>query len=152
MKRKNALYLFLLFSIVFIDSCRKTDEDPLISLRSRKARVIGEWNVEKGTIATESFSYSINGNTFIYTDPSGYFDGTSSISFIFKKDGTCKTSIILSGFLITYEGTWNFTGGIGENKNKSQIVIHFKTLKESSGNYTYSGNTSDITFDILELR
>lgn len=148
---RHLLVAFLF--ILPIYSCKKTDNDPLISLRSRKARVIGEWTAESGKISGDGYVYTINGNTFIYNEQ-GYsqLTGAAAVSFLFEKDGKCEVVINLSSYLLRYEGYWNFTGGVGEVKNKTQIVIHFTKVKSSSGTYTYTGNRTNITFDIVECR
>jgi hypothetical protein len=48
--RKNLLFRFLpmlalISSVVFVSSCKRGEDDPFLSLRSRDNRVMGEWTV-----------------------------------------------------------------------------------------------------------
>ena len=45
------LLLFIIIIVVFtMSSCKKGEDDPFISFRSRKARITGEWNLKSGII------------------------------------------------------------------------------------------------------
>lgn len=61
--RKNLIIRFLpllaiLFSAVFVSSCKRGEEDPFFSLRSRDKRVMGEW-----TVSTIESRQEINNST-----------------------------------------------------------------------------------------
>jgi hypothetical protein len=68
------------------------------------------------------------------------------------KKGTYIMSLSMDGQTETASGTWNFTSGVGELKNKSQITIYDLNYTSSSGTYTYTGNYVDRAFDLVELR
>ncbi|PIP55156.1 MAG: hypothetical protein COX07_01410 [Bacteroidetes bacterium CG23_combo_of_CG06-09_8_20_14_all_32_9] len=80
------LLLLLVIIIVIIPSCKKGDNDPFLSLRSRKARITGEWKLITGTTiytfndTTESVTYYENKVDVVYstTDAGTIASGTYS--------------------------------------------------------------------------
>lgn len=150
-------FLNLLCASLFFNSCKKSPDDPGISFLSRKQRVCGEWKVAKGAVIylenNTISSYSIVGNTYSYpTSATTVVTGTAIVKFLFEKTGKCTVTINLGGYVESYDGEWNFTGGVGDIKSKTQIVIHITKLESGSNTYTYSGNNHQITYTIAELR
>ena len=154
--------------------CKKGDKDPFISLRSRKARVVGDWKVSKYTSSTASVSgggststdsYSFDGSTFTETYTSSGSTSTNvavgTWTYKFEKDGkySMSSASTQSGNTSSYteSGTWNFTGGIGKDvKKKSQIVLTtLSTTRSTSGGTTYSNSDTytgaDAPIQILQL-
>jgi hypothetical protein len=156
MKKPLRTLMLLLVCAAAFNSCKKNPDDPGISFRTRKARVAGEWKVESGTIKYgpdgDQIVYTITGNTVKVETNCCIGSGTSSINFSFDKKGQASSSIILSGYVSKWSGTWNFTGGIGDQKKKDQIVVTVTSTDDGSGASTYSGNQVFYTFDIDELR
>ncbi len=154
-KTIRTLALLLICGTAF-NACKKNEDDPLISFRSRKARVAGEWKVETGTVkygpeGNETL-YVITGNTAKVETNCCIGSGTSSINFSFEKDGKASNSINLGGYVSKWAGTWNFTGGIGEVKKKDQIVVTTTSFDDGTATTTYTGNQVTFTYDIDELR
>jgi hypothetical protein len=148
---KFARILILLFAVsAFTPSCRKGPEDPLLSLRSRKARISKDW---------QAYSYFFNGvetlraNTNTTTDRGECGNQTVNridsleIFMTFSKTGEFKSqrfiyskevsSIAVStptcnifNFTDIDEDTqittgyWNFTGGVGNTSSREQIFIY----------------------------
>ena len=56
--------IVLVFSIVLFGSCSKYDDNPAISLSSKKSRLVGTWEIDiRGSTVVEShekFSYTFN--------------------------------------------------------------------------------------------
>ena len=71
-----------------VSSCGKYEDGPGISLLSKKARVVGSWDVKS------IGSFSLN---------SGY-----SLNFSFEKSGSASFSYSYSGYSETYAGSWDF--------------------------------------------
>jgi hypothetical protein len=156
--------LLLLFAFIF-DSCKKGENDPAISLRSRKARVAGEWKLTAGTRTSVSGSPSTtttttyNGTTMQTTvtsslgttvgDATGY---TETIEM--DKDGNFTYTVVDDGNTDIYKGTWNFTGGVGETKNKSQIMFNITNITSGGSTSSYTGTDAlgDIVVVVDELR
>jgi hypothetical protein len=110
-----ALTLTVLFS------CKKGENDPFLSLKSRDARITGVWNLTELT--------QINSNTFSGTTVSDTYtimngvdsDGDSySIKWEILKDGTYISTTILNGEESTSTGYW---GWVNSKKDKIAIEI-----------------------------
>jgi len=147
MKKTFIKILFLSALIGGLAECRKGEDDPLISFRSRKARVAGEWKLTSGSVTglstshgtnpvTTSYTENYTESTYSYFSNSGSQSGTHSYDIEFKKDGTYTstqkmsttiTGTVVNNITITTSGVWNFTGRVGDYKEKEQIV-----LKETS--------------------
>ena len=164
----------LLFGVLIgtLCECKKGEDDPFISLRRRKARVVGDWHLTSGTnnitstYNSGSTSQSDN-DTYTYTETtfavnsSSTFNGnttTSSTTGIysyqinFKKDGTYSLTENNSSVLTIESGVWNFTHGVGEYKNKEQIALTSRIRTTGSGSTTYTGKEPDYTITLKELR
>lgn len=138
--------------------CKKGPNDPFISLLSRKARMTGEWKTTAGkgssTEPGTTKSWTYDGAIYTETETQGSQTTTSTANFTinttFEKDGTFKrvtvtttTTPFASTDTDTETGTWNFTGKIGEDKNKDHVVM--KTLSSSSVTVVGSITTSSTT-------
>lgn len=167
MKSFRIVSLSLLsFSLLF-NSCKKGKDDPLLSFHSRKARVAGDWksthyyykNLQTDSIGqTVLYEFWGEGATYNYRftlNGSGGFigDGTFRMKWSFSKDGAYSREVSVDGDKDIMQGKWNFTNGIGEVKNKSQIALFEKSYTTYKGLvYGHEGNFVENTFDILELR
>src|ERR1044071_9328773 len=129
---KVALAALVLSAFAF-DGCKKGTDDPFMSIHTRKGRMAGDWTVKSGSGSFGSSStttWTFDGTTYSETDQSGTLSETRSITMNFEKDGTFKTVDTQSGTgwsdVLTETGTWNFTSGVGDDKNKDHVVM--KTL------------------------
>lgn len=131
-------------TIVMLFSCKKGEEDPFLSLKSRENRLIGNWKVEEGlqktTHSEPDFEYS---STVTYSgdkitasikfDPnSGYEDTVFQYKgryyFNFLEDGVfygeASTAEIDDLPLRGYgSGTWHFMEKNDEYKNKERVEV-----------------------------
>ena len=139
MKTILKLILFA-FIITNLASCKKGEDDPFLSVRTRKARVVGDWTVKSGSMiysySTQNTSSSdnITFSGIAYTDVSSFTSnnitnsntttGTFSYKINFLKDGSFKMTQVFDGSTYVTDGFWNFTAGIGKLKNKEQIVLN----------------------------
>lgn len=84
----------LMLGTLALESCKKGEGDPALSLRSRKARFAGEWTVSAGkgssTSGGTTTTWVYDGATETTTYPSPLPQGTDkyTISFTIEKDGT----------------------------------------------------------------
>lgn len=156
----------VLISVLF-STCKKGEDDPFFSLRTRKNRVVGEWKLKSGryTINTQEPGYSPEGETYEFSEShftyaldipgsiyTGVAEGPYSRTIKFTKDGKVNIQENIDGYYTVIDGTWDFNDGIGEAKKKQFINIHVITYNSGSGTYSYSGNQTDLTFEITELR
>mgnify|MGYP002640353322 CR=1 FL=1 len=109
---------------LFLGSCKKYDEGPFISLRSKEKRMSGEWKVQKFLI-----------NDF---DSTNCFNKYENAHFIFNLDRIGQSVIACSDFsanpkpIIVLNGKWEWIN----NKNKINI------------NYTSSSGAEDNPFEL----
>lgn len=115
-------------------SCKKYEEGPSISLKSKKARLRGKWKEDK------------------YIDSDGTevkADGYSQVEF--KKGGDMTTSSTDPSFSFSFDGTWKFSDDkknlittfsvLGSNQTSTQEIILLKNdqfaVKDTDGAKTY---------------
>ena len=156
---KTLKFIFIASLLLFFyDGCKKGDGDPLFSLRSRKARVTGDWKVTKyeekdvntsntgTTTNNSSFDGSTWAETTVNTGGTSTLTGTATYTFSFTKDGkyTMKRTITSTNGGLSYstmwseEGKWDFLSGVGDLKNKEYIGLTKTLLTIISGNSTNS--------------
>ncbi len=169
---KTSLSFFLLIAligtsgIVSLNGCKKGDEDPFISLRSRKARMAGEWklssgkSVEKYTDIQNSVTYTTsteyNGSTATETFTMGSMTSTDTYSFTvqlnIKKDGTFTMVETDDGVVTNISGTWDFSMGTGKNlKKKEQLLLYYNNASNNTYNYTSTGYIQPMVYNIRRL-
>ncbi|MDI1354736.1 MAG: hypothetical protein PSX36_07450 [bacterium] len=99
-------------SASFFTSCKKYEDGPAISLRTKKARLQGDWQLE-------SFSINEVDQTAAATTQYG-----SNFTWDIEKDGGYK----MTG-TYTDDGTWKF----GEDKDD----VYFQSSKTGAGEQAY---------------
>jgi len=169
--------IFLLAAVVigFSGCLKKGEDDPLISLRTRNARVVGEWKVEKGfeyesvrslssysvynasyNESTYDIKYETGNNSNSSIAQSGFFN----YSIKFDSDGGFTSEKYTENSeprLREIIGRWNFTNSVGKNKNKEEILITVSSIKETFISGTdktveYTGNKKNYVYELRELR
>jgi hypothetical protein len=135
-----------------LESCKKGENDPGLSLRSRKARVAGEWKVSKMDLKSSSKGSTIQTNTSFSgvttTTNSSYTDDVT-ISF----DGTNfkhteKYSNTNNNVTTTSDTTYTGTGEIKFTFEKDGTFTKSETRKYTRTNVTtpYTGATQTVTW------
>jgi hypothetical protein len=194
MKKTIFLFSTIMLIIMGISACKKGPNDPTFSIYSRKARVVGEWKLTAGSeTQTNSGSTVITSddgeNQTVNAGSTPYIDA-HTLSFTFERKGNYKsmehrvhTDVTTAGTTTltvttttddTHTGNWNFTGKIGEYKNKSQLALNeltyataqsvrsllksgstvlSDTTTNSSNSVSYTGNPGGAEiWDLDELR
>ena len=160
-------------TVVTFDSCKKGAEDPAISLLSRKARLVGDWKLTKGTTTQTSQGGTVTITTYDGTnETTGSSSSPYTMTISFAKDGTFKsvtTSTQSNSFYTavstqTTTGTWDFNSGVGDVKAKTIVSLHPTTetnetvttisgsspsTNTSTTNYTSTSYSQEFT--LLEL-
>ena len=158
---KKILHLTLIAAVLSgaMVSCKKGENDPFLSLRSRKARVAGEWTVtafesksmtvDNGSNSTLTTTATYNGSaeTSVETISVGGASTTETtvssytMSLDIDKDGTYELTQSGTDGTYTEKGTWLFVGKSKENELKNKEAIMLVTESESSTGYntTYTG-------------
>ena len=104
---KKLSVLFAAFAVVLLASCGKYEDGPGLSLRSKKARIQGDWTVESAVQAGVDITSDIT------------FGGTVDVTF--DKDGVFKYTydytILGQPINGSVTGTWDFSD------DKSAVVV-----------------------------
>ncbi|MGL5888750.1 MAG: hypothetical protein ACRC3B_02625 [Bacteroidia bacterium] len=111
---------------------RKGDGDPLVSLRTRKARLDGVWKIVSGKgsyrINSTDEAWTYDGSSFIYSSGNIQTPGQSN-KVEFGKDGHYEWTTLInmpnSGgpMTIVETGRWNFKTGKDDSKRKEEIIL-----------------------------
>ncbi|MEI7595113.1 MAG: hypothetical protein WCK02_05140 [Bacteroidota bacterium] len=159
MKKVFVLLVACAMAMPLLNSCKKGENDPGISLKSRKARLTAEWTLKEGTETETSGTTTVT--TYTGTSVS-YGSGTASPyseTLTYNTDGTFEWKMVSGLNSNTYEGSWFFGSKIKELdlKNKeSVIMVCTKSTSVSGGvtnQATYDGANAQIfTFIIDELK
>ncbi len=131
------LFIWATSLLAFLSACTKKGEnDPEISLRTRTARLAGDWKLKSGSASfTEdvtAVSFTFDGREFKrFTTYSGgpavYYYGKYFLQLKINKDGTTSFSELLVSDRIEQSGTWSFNTGNSEFKSKELIAFNFDT-------------------------
>ncbi len=159
----SGVVLFML-TIGISSSCKKGPEDPFFSIWSRKQRVVGNWNIIAykvdfiDSLRRVVDSMVINGPCGLQTnktihyysyrwsfDKEGNFTEvrkvrTEDIVDILIENVNCQDARAVDSVIVVTKKKWNFTGGIGDVKNKEQLMLYDDETKET------------IIYDIIMLR
>jgi hypothetical protein len=138
-------------SLLFpVSGCKKGENDPFLSLLSRKQRITGSWTVVTGD-GTKTEQIDINGDLFTQTE-TWDFDGAdntivrtndfgttnwiypTTYTYTFNKDNSFKTKVVKTYTAlqdgedytetVTMEGSWQFAGGDDDDTpKKSQVLL-----------------------------
>ncbi|MDD4149455.1 MAG: hypothetical protein PHE33_05450 [Bacteroidales bacterium] len=119
MKTKVFILILVMFGLTF-SSCKKYEDGPAISFKSKNARLTGEWklvaysNEETSSSGTSTESY--NGTTMTTSDGSYSY----SYTLIIDKDGTYNSKSTYENH--SYEDTkyWSWFNG---TTSKEQIIL-----------------------------
>lgn len=129
--------LAFIFLIPTFQSCKKGENDPVISLQTRKARLANNWAVTFSEITNGDTVKTFNGEVeVVKIGEIELANIPSTQNYLFEKDGGYTIEISRTypaGYLDsavgvqvvnTLEtGTWSFAGGNGEVKTKEQLLL-----------------------------
>jgi len=128
--KKILLAVIVSLIIIVIPSCKKGEDDPFISIRSRDARITAKWklvNLEStSSSATSTTTYILNGSILTRTyssTSSGSSSSTSSYSLDWEinSDGTFASTEISDGDISTSKSTWYW---LNDNNDKTSISLY----------------------------
>lgn len=140
---KNLFKTLIAVAVVstVVTSCKKGDDDPALSLRSRKARFAGEWKVATDITESTSINTSYPSGTTVTTtikttekydgvNYSSTSDETVSQAGLSFNENTSSTGAITEYmFTIEKDGTWS---------SKKSYKITSVTEKDASGTVTFA--------------
>lgn len=157
--------VLFLFSLVCLAACKKGEDDPFLSFRTRKNRVSGNWTLKQGqlTLHTEKASvttdelYEYDKEQLNYTDvqKGNTLTGISHhLKISFDKKGKFKIEEETAGTQTEVSGTWDFENGVGKGKTKEYINMTITAVGSGKINYLdgFNKSQSNFTYRIKELR
>lgn len=162
--RKSILYVFILIVSLGSVTCKKGEDDPAITLLSRKARLTGNWQMVKGSItigvkdstgAYASQVYKLEADHYNYDviGKGASFVGNCKLSISFTKNGAVTLDQVMDSLKISANGNWDFEGKVGKNKNKERVSIKLNSINNYSNRFrTFNKAQMDFTYRIKELR
>ena len=166
--RKTLRSAVLIISLATVFSnCKKGDDDPVLSLRTRKARVVGDWHIESGSVSftyykksgstfNQRITFSNTNATMTETYQGGIptiYTGSYLLNMSFKKDGKFEMSETFAGYIVKASGRWNFVNGVGELKNKESInIVLDATTSGDTQNGLFNKFNTEFSYRIKELR
>jgi hypothetical protein len=115
MKTLKLTTLFLAAALVFGSTSCKYEEGPALSLRTKKARIAGEWTIEK----------------FVDADGTVDNDGGDAV-YTFEKDGTGKVSFTTTIGSSTTTSNIDFKWELIDSKEKIKVEIDGFSAEEST--------------------
>ena len=151
-------------------ACRKGENDPLLSLNTRKARLAGEWVVTTGKATLNYRLRASDGTLFIYNESYTFADnglrlntnassapvtmvGTYLLELSIKKDGAFTLQETLFGNKFKATGTWAFCNGVGEGRKKESVFFNITSSEfGSSPKHIFNRHAATFAYDITELR
>ncbi len=131
---KLVLLVIITFTIIFHPGCtRKGEDDPVISFRTRKSRLVGKWKLEtaEGTYSElrvnyqPQWKYAFGTETCFSTSslrPNTELHYSSQLEFTAdeKFEWVMKSGAADVG---TMKGSWHFLHDGDNHENKSQIIL-----------------------------
>ncbi len=123
----------ILMTFATLTGCKRGEEDPFLSFRSRDSRVTGTWELKKATLVmtttistsgslnTETYTISIESGILTETGPGG--SGGSSVytrEITLEKDGTYKATDNSDGYISEESGNWWW---LNDSKNKTRLAF-----------------------------
>lgn len=163
-------FLFLLLVPLMTFSCQRGEEDPVISLVSRKGRLSGDWTVKSYSAAMSGMTVTFDGTnvTYIYTDSleltipmtwtmsferEGAFVSTKTEDF----PENAETGEQAYSQTSVENGVWEFTGG-NDAPAKSQLLLLVEEVKVTRTDQGSNINivsienpNTGIVYDIIKL-
>lgn len=142
----KSLLAIAVAGVAFVASCKKGEDDPSLSLRSRKSRVAGEWKVSSaetkmtttgsaGTSTSSSTSTETwTGDTYKASESSTYSSGGSSSSSTSTIDGTVETNT----YTFEKDGTWKQNLKYTTTETETDDVFGGQVKTTTVTNYTIS--------------
>lgn len=134
MRKTSGIFMFIAVSAMILSSCGKYEEGPAFSLRTKTARITGEWQVEK---------VFENGNE-LTGEETEYYD---AMTVKLDKDGTGLMTVNLSfegmDFSFSEQLEWQFSD------DKTELEVRTKDSEEDMWSEWTSSTILRLTNDEL---
>lgn len=168
MKLKICILLAAFVSCLVLSNCKKGKDDPAFTLRTRKNRITGEWRMKSGhasftilnpNTAPYDQDFTLDGTTAYINEtesnsgPAIIYVASHNLNLTIKKDGTFNIRELLSGDVMDVTGRWNFTSGVGKEKNKEEILFIIESISNgATDRHVFNKLRTEFTYKITELK
>jgi hypothetical protein len=149
-------------------ACKKGEDDPAFSLRTRKARVEGKWRLLEGEVIKTlvdfksfervNYSYILKPSKFevTFSGPNNlpyYATGFYSLNVECSKSGQFILKERAGSYVFEAEGTWDFNAKSGNKKSKEYVNMSVKhTTKGTTSGVLFSQESVNFNYHIKKLR
>lgn len=154
------LLLFLTFVFLFSE-CKKGEDDPLISIQTRKSRLTGKWKLTGGKIlyndVVNNVNYSLDGSTF-FAKIRAWNDaydttGIYSIELNIFRNGGFELKELYGTRVVECSGDWNFNSGVGKQKGKADVIFSIEEVNDGfTTDHLFNRLSTNFIYNIKELR
>jgi hypothetical protein len=163
MKMKRDIFIVALITSFFISACRKGEDDPLLSLRTRKARLTGDWQLDSGKVQTKFVddqgkfterTFNFTANSYVSNVGGiGTFTGPHFIKLKIGNDGHFSVEEQADSVGLTGEGRWDLMSKGSGYKNKERVFFSLSKAKGNSLEFAFFNKTAgSFKYGIKELR
>jgi hypothetical protein len=151
----------------FFSNCKKGENDPEISFRTRKARVVGDWRVETAHFTYDYMNlktaehydeiYDVKGSSYEASRSTltaiDYFSGAYVMNVSFDKKGGFTLKETFLGKILEATGKWDFSSGVGEEKKKESIQMFITNVtSDKTSAHFFNHESTVFKYRIKELR
>lgn len=154
--RTAGLVFYICLFLVSLGACKKGEADPAFSLRSRQARLQGDWKMQEGNIvvkivpasgSAQETTFILEGKDYHVDLPGiGTINGIHTIDLKINDDGSFVCAETIDKYQSTDKGHWDFLSRSGTYKNKERVMFDLGSLGVNSfyidafnkGNSAYS--------------
>lgn len=154
--------LLLFLTLVFLFSeCKKGEDDPLISIQTRKSRLTGKWKMTSGKIlyndVVNNINYSLDGSTF-FAQVRAWNDvydttGNYSVQLTISRNGNFELKELYHKLVMECSGDWNFNNGVGKQKGKADVIFSIKKVNDGfTTKHLFNRLSTNFIYNIKELR
>ena len=171
LKSSTMKFKFKLVGLVFICAfllcdCKKGEEDPAISFRTRKGRLSGEWVMKSGN-ASQTFlsatkppfnqNFSFNGSKVELNEteaggPAIIYTGAYNLTLNVKKDGAFNFRENFAGSILEANGHWNFERRSADAKNKEEVEFTIDaTTKGATIGHVFNQQQITFSYKLVQL-
>lgn len=131
--KKTILFVFTVIAVMLtFNGCKKGENDPFLSLKSRNARITATWKLSKqeykkivthktgGTTVIKTTTRNFDGSLMTVTTSIGTTSNPYSWEITIEKDGTYSMTKIEAGYKTEQTGNWWW---LDDKNNKARIVF-----------------------------
>jgi hypothetical protein len=139
MKKTTSIFLIssVLISILFLDGCKKGDQDPFFSFRTRKQRASGEWKLDSRTDNTTTiFNSGLHQITVISISGSKVTE-----SDIYQRPNLVDSTIMWNGTLKNGYYEFNKNGNLTFRLDY-ELIYKWPQRTDENTNITYDSTIS----------